>query len=344
MTVRKRGAHWHYDFQIEGVRYRAAIPSARNKSDAETEETKKRAEVLEGRFEKPKKVPTLNEFAKIYSDWARGNKASWKSDETHLKTLKAKFGKLQLNQITRFAIEKLKSELQQTTTRRRTVYAPSSVNRLLHTLSKLMTLAHEDELIKTNPVRLVKKLPEDNERTRYLTTEEETKLLEVLDDEEFDQIRPIVLIALNTGIRLGGLLKLEWRDVNFTSKTICVRHNKKGKKYFVEMNETSFLVLLDLQVSRTSGKTVFGRKCIRRAWKKACDLAGLENFNFHDLRHTVGTKLDEAGASANVIKEILGHARLETTRHYVHASDERKRAFLEKIKPTVTKLSQSAEK
>jgi integrase len=70
--------------------------------------------------------------------------------------------------------------------------------------------------------------------------------------------------------------------------------------------------------------------------------AGLLDFHFHDLRHTTATRLAAAGADGFVIAKILRHSNLQTTKRYAHAGDKRKRALLEKLKPTVTKLSQSA--
>jgi integrase len=343
MTVRKRGAHWHYDFQIEGVRYRNAIPEAKTKADATAAETKERAKVLEGRFEKRIKPPLLKEFWKEYLIWAKENKRSWRDDEKRSKVLLDKFGKLPLNGITQFAIEQFKRERLKTKTNRDNDRKPATVNRELQLLSKILTLAMERGHTSKNVCRSVKKLPENNERHRYLTTEEEAKLFEVLQDERFDRLRPVVTVALQTGMRKGELLKLEWRDIDFHLKSIRVRkeNNKTGRERFVPMSETCFLILSDLSIDRKH-KKVFGLLCINRAWYAALKEAGLRDFHFHDLRHTTATRLAAAGADGFVIAEILGHSNLQTTKRYAHAGDERKRTLLEKLKPTVTNLSQSA--
>lgn len=333
MTVRKRGAHWHYDFRIDGKRYRGAIKKAKNKSDALTEEAKERAKILEGDFEKRQKPPTFAKFVETYIEWAKTNKRSWRQDESRAKCLIEFFGRLGLNQIKRFNIEQFKKKRLATETKRGD-RSNATVNRELQLLSSILSLAIEDNYISSNPCRQVKKLEEDNDRTRFLTTEEEERLFDVLSDARFDRLRPVVIIALQTGIRRGALLRLEWNGLDFKQKLIRVRKklSKTGKEYFVPMSETAFLVLQDLQIEYGARRsTVFGVKCIRRAWEKAVAKAKLDNFNFHDLRHTVGTRLDENGESQFVIKEILGHARIETTARYVHASDERKRGAVEKL-------------
>lgn len=343
MTVRRRGAHWHYDFQIEGVRYRNAIPDAKTKSDATIAEIKERARILEGRYEKRKKAPTLKEFWKEYLIWAKENKRSWRDDEKRSKVLLDKFGKLPLNGITQFAIEQFKRERLKTKTNRDNDRKPATVNRELQLLSKILTLAIERGHIQKNVCRSVRKLAENNERYRYLTTEEEAKLFDVLNDERFDRLRPVVAVALQTGMRKGELLSLEWRDVDFSQKTIRVRaaKTKTGVGRFVPISETAFLCLLELSLDKQSD-SVFNVRCVNRAWYKALQLAELKDFHFHDLRHTTATRLAAAGADGFLIAEILGHSNLQTTKRYAHAGDERKRNLLEKLKPNVTKLSQSA--
>jgi integrase len=85
-----------------------------------------------------------------------------------------------------------------------------------------------------------------------LTTGQEAKLLEALADERFDRLYPVVTVALQTGMRKGELLKLEWRDVDFNLKSIRVRkeNNKTGRERFVPMSETCFLVLFVLSLDR----------------------------------------------------------------------------------------------
>jgi integrase len=146
----------------------------------------------------------------------------------------------------------------------------ATVNRELQLLSKILTLATERGHIQKNVCRSVRKLPENNERHRYLTTEEEAKLFDALADERFDRLRPVVTVALQTGMRKGELLKLEWRVVDFNLKSIRVRkeNNKTGRERFVPMSETCFLTLFELSLDRKH-KKVFGLSCINRAWYAA---------------------------------------------------------------------------
>lgn len=334
MAVTKRGKFYHYAFQFNGVRYREAT-NATTKIEAQKIEAQAKASIIENRFErKQQKQITFSEFAKTFLEWSRENKKSFHTDENRIKFLLETFGNLTLDKINQFAIERFKRERLQTPTPRQTARKPATVNRDLHLISKILTLAVERGHLEKNPARLVKKLPEHNERYRYLTTEEETRLFETLEDLRFERFRPVVIVALQTGMRRGELLSLTWRDVDFKQKSIRIssENSKTSKTRFVPMNETCYLTLLDLSLS-FERENVFGLKTIDKIWQTAIKLAKVEDFHFHDLRHTCATRLSALGADGFMIAEILGHSNLQTTKRYAHVGDERKRRMLENLVP-----------
>ncbi len=203
-------------------------------------------------------------------------------------------------------------------------------------MSKIFNMAIRDRVASTNPCRGVKLLAENNERTRYLTVKEEQDLFAQLTGPRA-HIRPIVILALHTGMRRGEILSLKWSQVDFSRNLIHVTRTKTGRDRFVPINETVREELLQLS-KESKGEAVFANSrtgkalgWIKRGFSAACKEAELVNFRFHDLRHTCATRLADSGADAFTIAEILGHRDLRQTKRYTHATDARKREALERL-------------
>ena len=129
-----------------------------------------------------------------------------------------------------------------------------------------------------------------------------------------------------------------WRNVDFLRGVIHVTNTKTGRDRDVPMNSKVRSLLLDLQRQGKEEEFVFWNQKtgvnlmdVKHAFNGACEDAGIDDFRFHDLRHTAGTRLADAGADAFTIAEILGHATLQMTKRYTHATDERKRRAVEAL-------------
>jgi integrase len=339
MAVRKRGGVWYYDFMIRLVRYREAVPEARTKWQAEQVETQVRQAIFEGRYCKlqQKQVPTFKEFVEeTFLPWSKANKRSYQSDSWRSKVLVNWFDGKRLDEITPFLIEKFKKERREGKTRRGKVRSPASVNREIELLSRVLTMAVDHELIGTNPCRKVRKLRLDNQRIRYLLPEEEERLMGVLTGRKA-HLRPLVILAINTGMRRGELFNLTWEKVDFSRNVIYVTNTKSGRDRVVPMNRPVREELLrvsgqaDCEFVFVSKRTGLNLTEIKKGFNAACREAEIQNFKFHDLRHTAGTRLADAGADAFTIKEILGHSSIQTSARYVHATHEGKRRAVEAL-------------
>jgi integrase len=197
-------------------------------------------------------------------------------------------------------------------------------------------MAVDHGLIENNPCRKVRKLRLDNQRIRYLSPQEEGRLMKALTGRKA-HLRPLVVLAINTGMRRGELLNLTWERVDFSRDVIYVTNTKSGKDRVVPMNQLVRQELTGLR-ERADGEFVFVSKRtglnlteIKKGFNAACVEAEIENFRFHDLRHTAGTRLADAGADAFTIKEILGHGSIQTSARYVHATHEGKRRAVEAL-------------
>jgi integrase len=345
MTVRKRGNRWHFDFQIKGKRYREAVPEARTKWHAEQAETKARDRVFEGAYGTPQLG--TQDFAgfvsETYLPWAKANKLSWRSDESIANQWVETFRGKTLGEISPLIIEKHKRERAQSITKRGTQRTPASVNMELAVLSRIFSLAVDVEQAAGNPCRKVRRLRMDNKRNRYLSADEEAALMAQFTGRRA-HLKPVVEIALGTGMRRGELLGLQWPQVDFGRGVIYVTNSRKletstktGKDRTVPMSgQVREVLISQRRADRSKGQFVFRSKItgrglveIKRAFTAACRDAGLSEFHFHDLRHTFATRLGDGGCHPFVIAALLGHSNVQMTWLYTHATGNALRAAVE---------------
>jgi integrase len=152
-----------------------------------------------------------------------------------------------------------------------------------------------------------------------------------------DHMTPLILIAMNTGIRRGALLGMRWDDIRDGKITVTKSLDKGTKGYKVDMNQevTEVLRLWKRQgggnglVFRYRGKSI---NSIKTAWGSIMKKANITDFRFHDLRHHFATRLAESGAAPATIKELMGHSSIKMTDKYMHATDKMKSSAVELIR------------
>jgi integrase len=324
---------------VRGRRYRGAIPEARTKEEAENALTKIRRDAYERKYDRVAKGhQSFTKFVNdVYLPWAKGNKRSWEDDVLHCRNICRFFARETFNDIDRRMIEKFKDERRNTITVRGTQRSPATVNRELEVLSKIFTLAMDDEIIERNPCRKVKKLRMDNQRTRHLSTDEEDRLMVALTGRRA-HLKPVVTVAIYTGMRRGELFKLQRNHVDFELNLINVKQTKTGKDRTVPMDDSVREILDRLCEGLRDEDFVFENSNtgvhitdIKRGFKSACREAGIHGLTFHDLRHTFGTRLADLGVDIVKIAELMGHQSILTTRRYTHATDEGKRAAIAQL-------------
>lgn len=198
--------------------------------------------VFEGSYGKSVEAPKLRDFiADTYLPWAKANKRTWVHDEFRSRPLIEAIGSKTMDEISPILIEKYKRDRRASKTARGTDRAPSTVNRELELLSKMFSLAIDQGLAILNPCRKVKRYREDNERNRYLSDEEESRLIAALDSQRTG-LRPLVVLAIHTGMRRGELLSLRWANIDFERGLIHVMNSqreqtKTGHSRSVPMNQ-----------------------------------------------------------------------------------------------------------
>jgi integrase len=201
-------------------------------------------------------------------------------------------------------------------------------------------LAVEEEFITHNPARNVRRLRPDNCVVRFLTSEEEERLLAELTGDRA-HLRPIVIIALHTGMRRGEILSLRRSQLQFEMGergVIELTNTKSGNVRVIPMNSLVRMELLALSQNLPMNAPVFPSTKTKRAltdikkgFRYALRAAGISGFRFHDLRHTFGTRLAEANVPVHQIADLMGHSDYRMTQRYVHASGAGKFAAVETL-------------
>ncbi len=319
---------WWIEFSLRGEYVHQSVPGARTQAQAERAQSQIREAIYERRYDPGKKL--FSEFVdETFLPWSRANKRSYREDEQRSVTLKDFFGEKHLRDIKPMMIENFKRERLATPTKhdredRPRPRTPASVNRDLACLSKILSMAFDNELIDSNPMRRVRMLKETSSRERFITAEEEKRLFAQLTGRR-DHIRSVVTIALNTGMRRGEILGLQWEHVNFLARTIFIARSKTGRTRTIPMNNLVFKELMMLKQDAGPKEFVFSNSrtgvniaSVKTGWRSACDDAGLVNLRFHDTRHTFATRLRANGVHEWDIRDLLGHASVRMTSVYTH--------------------------
>ena len=171
----------------------------------------------------------------------------------------------------------------------------------------------------------MKFLKEENHKLRFLEKEEIIKLIQCATGLH----KPLITVAVFTGVRRGELLGLKWRDLDFNQGLIHLLVTKNGKQREVPMNEQVRQALLSIRKHPKCPYVFVKRngeplKDVRRGFTAALKGAGIKDFRFHDLRHTFASQLAMSGVDLNTIRELLGHSDLKTTLIYAHLSKDHK--------------------
>lgn len=241
--------------------------------------------------------------------------------------------------------------------------ALTTINRDITRLKAALSKAVDWEILEFNPLAKLKPLKTDNNgKVRYLSLDEEKRLRNALINREIlmkgrrssanewrskrkynlltnlnsysfvDHLQPMVLLSMNTGIRLGELLSLTWEDINFDRAMLTIQgaNSKSGRSRHVPLNLEALRALKDWHVQTKDNNLIFPNKDgnrfdnIKKSWANILREACISNFRWHDLRHHFASKLVMAGVDLNTTRELLGHADLTMTLRYAHLAPEHK--------------------
>ena len=208
--------------------------------------------------------------------------------------------------------------------------SPATVNRYMVALGHALTIAaNEWEWIHENPMRKISKLSEPRGRVRFLDDEERERLLEACKASTNPQLHILVVLALSTGARHGELINLCWSDVDWQRHVITLHDTKNKERRLLPLVHYALkLMEAHSKVRNITSDLVFPSSSnpqrpwdSRSAWEAALKRANIDNFRFHDLRHSCASYLAMNGASLAEIAEVLGHKTLQMVKRYAHLSE-----------------------
>ncbi len=344
----QKDGRWHIDFTFRGKRIRQL--GGYTKEQARNALAKLRIELLNERlgFKKAGGDPVpfdafADEFLEVY---CKQNKRSWKRDEILLDNLKRYFSGRSLQGIGSEDVERFKAgrraeRVKHYNAKKSAPISPATVNRELTCLKTLFNKAEEWGRIEKNPIRRVRRLKEANARERILSAGEAHRLLRSASNT----FRPVLIVALNTGMRRSEILGLRWTNVDLVRGYINIEDSKSGRGRKVPVNSA---VMEALAVLPRKGEYVFPGadptkpvQDVKTAFHAACrkaktdlndeDDPGITGVRFHDLRHTAASKMVEAGVDLVTVSKVLGHASIQTTMRYCHPTPENMRRAVERL-------------
>lgn len=313
--------------------------------------------VIEAAKPASEKPITLGAFiSEHFAPWALANQKAGKATVAAIEPVFGKFYNRELRTVSAFDVERVKAQ------RLKAGKKPGTVARDLDRIRTVLSRAVEWGFLPDHPLKTVKR-PKgiDNSRVRYLTDDEEKRLRDALAAREAerrasrerhnawhaqrgsvghpqwpkdaftDHLMPLVLLAINTGMRRGELLGLDWRSVNLPAKLLTIEagNAKSRKARHLPLNVEALDVLTRWKKQHTAkGKAPTGlvfpgeggarMTNINKSWEGLVTAAEIEDFRYHDLRHTFASKLVMAGVDLNTVRELLGHADIAMTLRYSH--------------------------
>jgi len=216
--------------------------------------------------------------------------------------------------------------------------AGGTVNRYLAALSKAFSDAQREmHWVSENSVRRVSKEPEARGRVRYLATRERKALLTACRESQLPELELLVMLAMTTGMRRGEILQLRWNDVDL-KRGHAVLHKTKNRERRAVRLVRQVVVLLKKRASqkRQDSDLIFGtpdgKQLDPTHWfQKAVEQAKLDDFRFHDLRHTAASYMAMSGATGAEIAAVLGHKTLQMVKRYAHLSDSHTSAVVDRM-------------
>lgn len=205
----------------------------------------------------------------------------------------------------------------------------TSVNRELQQLKAMLNFAIQNDWLILNPFAKCKGIIStalETKRDRVLNYEEEERLLRACRGRR-SHLRPILICALDTGMRRGEIFQMKWKDVDLTSGQIYIPQTNTKTQTARTVGITDRLKQELLQLWERSPKIpsqiVFGISAdVKNAWKSALEEANIENFRFHDCRHTATTRMIASGCHHSEVMKITGHSQMVTFLRYLNITPE----------------------
>ncbi|MFH1823770.1 MAG: tyrosine-type recombinase/integrase [Candidatus Firestonebacteria bacterium] len=304
---------------------------------------KREVEVLEGKYFDKRKNEKIKfkDFANEVLEYLLKRRKAKGFFKERIKQLNEYFGEMFLYEITpRFIVSYQNDRVDIDKV------SQGTVNRDLSVLRRIYNLGIKWGKISHNPVNFVEFYKESSGRVRFLTKEEIERLLANC----YGYLKDIVKIALLTGMRKGEMLGLKMTNIDFNNNLIILDKTKNDEIREIPMSREVREILWRLCASKrkkdfifvTKGKKRYSRNGVRTAFGTALSNAGIDNFRFHDLRHTFASHLVMSGVDIVTVQKLLGHKDIKMTMRYSHLAPKFKQDAIYKLEDSLNKKSNVA--
>lgn len=328
MSIWKRGGvYWTYVW-VDGVRH-AKSTGTKNRRQAETIDQRFKEELNLERQGIRQFAPemTFGELAARFL--AGGGQRPYHVDR--LKALLPYFSETPIGRINRSMAQDYRRHRHN-----RKKLSEATVNRDLQALKHFLFWAVDEGLLAANSLSRMRLVPERRKPCPVLSLTDELRLLAAAASH----FRPIVMLALDTGMRRGEALNQRWEHVDFVRRILMVTKSKTagGESREIPLTQRIYEFLVANRQEEGLLFTFKGKPLIRTktAWKSAVRRAGIRYLRFHDLRHTFNTRLMEAGVMQEVRKALMGHSSgKDVNSIYTHVELPVKREAIRKLEAWV---------
>lgn len=324
----KNRKHWRIRFTAPDGRRIQCSSGTENKQDAQRLHDKIKNDLWSQKKidQKPKRI-----WQEAVVKWIKeqGNKSSLHNNKLILKWLSPFLANRNLDEITREVIENIAEKKEKLGVK------GSTVNKTLDLIRNILNRA-EGEWGWLDKVPHIRRRPESPGRDRWVTKEEVQRLLLFLPEHQ----REITIFALSVGLRKSNVLKMKWGVIDFDRQHAYVRSiNTKSKKAIpVPLNSIAMEILRKRFASPDrhpeyvftyKGRPI--RDANTHAWRKALKAAGIEDFKWHDLRHTWASWHVQSGTSLHELQIMGGWSKSDMVQRYAHLSSDQLQNASERI-------------
>lgn len=332
-AIVQRGEKWQAKVRRDG--YPGVSKTFARKSDAEAWARSQEAEMDRGAWRDRSSADstTLYKLLERYLVDVVPNKRGAAVETLRIKTLMS--DKLTLHKLSALSPLVLSEWVES----RAKVVSGSTINRELNVISAVINWGRKRLMIQTeNPVAGIIRPANGKARERRLEDGEEDRLLEALEVSPREAgkfsgmqnkwVKPIVLFALETAMRRGELLALEWKNVDLKKRVALLEVTKNGDSRSVPLSSRAVAVLEGLKEKDGVQVLAVGKvfrtteAALKKAFERACERAGIDDFHFHDLRHEATSRLAEKLPNLIELAAVTGHKDLRMLKRYYHPRAE----------------------
>ena len=326
--VKSSNIWWIQYWDGEGERRREKVGSF---SAARTLLEKRHTAVLEGK-KLPERGRGMVSFATLCDDALVHSRAE--NGKQHTYDLECRFTVLKVTFGTRPAANIRRKEivnwLEETADERE--WTAATRNRWLAAFSLVYSVGMSNDIIEKNPAARIRRKTENNQHVRFLSPQEEEKLIAAIQ-KKFPEFIPHFLISIHTGMRASEQYSLHWNQISFERRQIYLDVTKNKHPRVIPLNDVALAAFEQILAGRNvkGSDPVFPSDRVEeggtlqgpRGWfPVAVAEAGIEHYWWHANRHTFASRLVMAGVDLVTVSNLLGHRTLEMVKRYAHLAPE----------------------